>query len=169
MMKVFVFVFLLITTRVVLGGKALVSQFNDGGVAASGSILSKYPANLCMERKRCLHVYPAAVHSSMVRRFRFKVLELQNPKSSRRIFVHITDECDKKTSSCAHNNKKANGMGGLLIDVHQMAMKPLGLKSWTLYRMRYRDMGKIPPGNMMKVLSYEGKKRYVPSAWKLSG
>jgi hypothetical protein len=158
---------LFVTVHVAFGGTALVSQFNEWGATASGSLLHKYPAKLCLERSSCLRVYPAAVHTNMVRKFRYKVLLLKNPKTSKSLFVHITDECDKNTSSCARNHKKAKRMGGLLIDLHQTGMKPLGIRSWSLYKMKYRTVGRIPPNKMERVLSYDGKKRYVPSAWKL--
>lgn len=161
--------YLIISRNIVFGNTALVSVYGDWGVSASGSLLHKYPIRLCMENKRCLRVYPAAVHTDMVKRHRYKVFQLQNPKTSKSIFVHITDECSKNTHSCSTNHRKAKRVGGLLIDLHQMGMKALGMKAWSLYKMKYNEMGKVVPQKMSSVLSYDGKKRYVPCSWKLRG
>lgn len=164
---IFALLYLILGRNVAFGGRALVSQFNDWGETASGSLLHKYPAVLCMERNRCVRVYPAAVHTDLVRKFRYKVLKIRNPKTSKSVYVHVTDECNKNTSSCSQNHKKAKRMGGLLIDLHTMGMKPLGIKKMSLYKMQYREMGRITPTNMKSVLSQDGKKRYVPRPWKL--
>ena len=160
--------YLIVSRHIADSRPALVSVYSDWGTAASGSLLYKYPTRLCMQNKRCLKVYPAAVHTDVVRQHRYKVFRLRNPKTSKSIFVHVTDECSKTSSSCKTNHRKAKKMGGLLIDLHQMGMKPLGMKAWSLYKMQFKEMGKIVPTKMKPVLSYNGKKRYVPCSWKLS-
>lgn len=145
---------------------ALVSVYSEYGTSASGSLLWKYPARMRMTNGRSVRVYPAAVHTDMVKKYRYSVLQLKN-RNGRRIYVHITDECNKRSYDCKKNHKKAKNMNGLLIDLHRSGMKPLKMRGWSLYRMQFKKIGKIVPKRMNTVLSYNGKKNYIPKNWKL--
>lgn len=141
--------------------RALVSVFADYGVGAGGTYLWKYPASLRVNGRK-VRVYPAAIHSSLVSNYKYKVLRIRHNKQ--RAYVHIVDECAH--GSCHTNHKKARNSGGTLLDIHESAMKRLGLR-WTLQRATYTTVGrvglkKIPRG----LVSNDARKGYLPKKWK---
>lgn len=152
-------VFLL--ASVAVAKKALVSVFSDGGVGAGGTYLGMYPTKITVNGRR-LPVYAAAVHSSMVSAYKYKVLRIRH--GSKTGYVHIVDEC--ASGSCHTNHAKARRKGGLLIDVHQKAMRHLGLK-WTLQDASFTTVGKVSlnkiPGY---IVSGEAKRGYLERKWK---
>lgn len=153
--------FLFLLTSVAVAKKALVSVFSDGGVGAGGTYLGMYPTKIPVQGRR-IRVFPAAVHSSMVSAYKYKVLRIKH--KSKTGYVHIVDECAH--GSCHSNHAKARRKGGLLIDVHQSAMRQLGLK-WTLQDASFTTVGKVSlnkiPGY---IVSGEAKKGYLTRKWK---
>lgn len=142
--------------------KALVSLYADYGVSAGGTYLWAYPGKMRV-RGSWTRVFPVAVHTSMVKRYKYDVLQLRYKKRS--IHVHVVDQC--AAGDCSKNNRKAKKQGGILLDLHQSGMKRLRLPRWTLYTMRFTKVGtvrrqRIPSG----LLSRDGKKNYVPALWK---
>lgn len=141
--------------------KALVSVYGDYNVGAGGTKLWKYPAIIRVNGKS-VRVFPAAVHSSLVSSYKYKVLKIQH--KSKTGYVHIVDECAR--GDCGSNSQKARRHDAILIDIHKSAMKRLGL-SWTLQDARFRAVGtvrlnKLPRG----LVSCEASKGYIPKKWK---
>lgn len=162
-----ILIHILLLSAVAIESKpALISLYSEYGVSASGASLWKYPAKMRMTNGRTVRVYPGAVHTDMVKKYKYRVLQLKH-KNGRRIYVHITDECNKNSYDCKKNHRKATKMNGLLIDLHRSGMKPLKMSGWSLYKMQFNKVGKIVPKRMNKVLSYNGQKGYIPKKWKL--
>lgn len=168
MNKVLIFVLLLVA-RDVWSFKILGSMYADYNEAAGGAGLWKYPlrTRLPYSKKR-VSIYPVAVYSDKVKFWKYKVLKIKNPKTKKYVYGHVVDECPYSSSSCSENKWKARRRGMILIDIHQSAWRPLGLKRMDLHKLKGKHVYTISRTNkaMKPVLTTDGEKGYVKSLWK---
>jgi hypothetical protein len=144
----------------------LASQFSgQNDASAGGAAIHKYPTRVTLGKKR-ITIYPVAVYTSRVGKFKYKVLRLSYPKRHRSIYVHVVDECARSSHDCRSNFRKAKKQGRELLDLHWTAWKPLNLKTYGLHKMKARVVGTLPRSKVKHVLTYEGKKNWVPKTWK---
>lgn len=142
--------------------KALVSVFADYGVGAGGTYLWAYPSTVRIKGRQ-VRVYPVAVHTSLVSKYKYDIFRLKYKK--RTIHVHVVDEC--ASGDCKKNNRQARRSNAVLIDLHQSAMNALRMYKWSLYSMRFKKIGTLKRSKIPKrVLSPDGRKGYVPRRWK---
>lgn len=142
--------------------KALVSVFAHYGVGAGGTYLWAYPSKVRVKGRQ-VRVYPVAVHTSLVPKYKYDIFQLRYNK--RTIHVHVVDEC--ASGDCKKNNRRAQRSNAVLIDLHQSAMNTLRMYKWTLYRMQFKKVGTVRRSKIPKrVLSPDGRKGYVPRRWK---
>lgn len=151
---------------------------------SSGAFFKKYPTTVKIGGKR-RKIFPAAVHSSLVKKYRYKILEVgkfDGPRGKwpmKRTFVHVVDAC--ASYPCPKNHKSASKNGALLLDIQYQGAKSLGLtkntyktygssrnsgsRSW----YKTRVVGKMDRKEMLKANLYYKKKlfncNYVPSEW----
>lgn len=150
----------------IAGLRILATQFPGyQDASAGGAAMHKYPIKARVGGKK-VTVYPAAVYSTRVKKFKYRVLRLHNPETRRRIYVHIVDECDASSSDCRRNFKRARRTGRELLDLHWTAWKPLNLKRFGLHRMQGKVIGTLPRSKIQQALTYDGKKGWVPKKWK---
>jgi len=145
------------------------SMFTDSGVTAGGAILDKYPIMPYLPNAHTrVKVYPVAVYTDRVSTWKYKVLVLRNPKTGKKVYVHVVDECSDSTSSCRKNKRLARQSGRILVDIHKSAWRALGLKTPGLYNLKAGYVNTISRKNgaMKPVLSNEGKKGYVAKGWR---
>jgi len=141
--------------------KALVSVYGDYGVGAGGTNLWKYPATIRVNGKS-VQVFPAAIHSSLVSSYKYKVLKIRH--KSKKGYVHIVDECAR--GDCRSNHKDARKKNAVLIDIHQSAIKRLGL-SWTLQDARFQTVGRVRLNKLPRgIVAHGASKGYLPKKWK---
>lgn len=144
------------------------STMYTGSLGAAGVSLDKYPLTAFVSQKFGTRtLYPVALHTNDVAAWKYKVLEIRF--KNRRIFGHVVDEC--AAGDCHENLGKAKRKKAKLIDIHQTAWKPLGLKKMDTLSMKARVVGYLSPRGsgrraMSKVLTKDGAKGYVPSNWK---
>jgi hypothetical protein len=143
-----------------LASRGLISVYNHYGESAGGAYLWKYPATMRMTNGKSVYVYPAAMYSDRVSKYKYAVFKIQIGK--RAVHVHIVDEC--ADGDCHANMRTARRRGGMLYDVHESAMSALKIGE-DLYSARVTYVGKIPRKNMGKVISSGGRKVYIPKKW----
>lgn len=148
----------------------LASMYSDYGESSGGTLLWKYPQRGVYLPKvdKKVTIYPVAIYSDRVQYWKYRVLVLKNPKSNKRIFAHVVDECPRDSSSCRENKQKARKTGRILVDVHRSAWKALGLKRYKLHKLQAKYINTISRknGSIKPVLSRDGIKGYVPTPWK---
>ena len=153
------------TAPPVRGVRILASQFRGyDDESAGGFAMHKYAVWARVQNKKYVRLYPVAVHTSDVRRMKFKVLRITN--GNRSIYAHVVDECDKRTHDCSVNYRLAKHMGALLTDLHVSSWKPLGLKTFGLHKLQGSVVGKVTRKQLERALTNDGKKGYVPQPWK---
>jgi len=140
--------------------RGLVSVFNHYGESAGGAQLWKYPARLPTTNGKSIKVYPAAMYSDRIQKYKYSVFKVQVGK--RTVHVHIVDEC--ADGDCRKNSALARRHGGMLIDIHESALRTLHIGK-SLYTAKIKYIGKIPRHKMAKVLSAGGKHNYIPNKW----
>jgi hypothetical protein len=151
------------------GFPVLASMYGDSGVSAGGAVLDRYPITPWIPgAHRRARLYPVAVYTDRVRKWKYSVIVLKNPKSKKKVYGHIVDECSKTSSSCRKNMKRARQMGRTLVDIHKSAWRALGLKRFGLHPLKAGYVNTISRKNgaMRPVLSNDGKKGYVAKGWK---
>lgn len=129
-------------------GKTNISTFDtkagdDNGIGYSGVDLRAYakiPLYFTHKGKK-IRVYPCAVFQDHFSKFGYKVLRVTvGPKS---VYVHVVDACDASQSVCKTNTSR-NGLN-FLVDLHNDAIKSIGIKSEILTTGTYTVVGEIPP------------------------
>lgn len=161
MFLLFRFVFLTMIVACAWGKGAIISVFHDGGVGAGGTFLDRYPAKVKVNG-RYVKAFPAAVHSSLVSSYKYKVLRVRHKSGTG--YVHIVDEC--ASGSCGSNHRKAKRSGRVLLDIHASAMRQLKL-SYTLNNGEFQVVGKAPLKNVQSsVVSSDAKRGYLPNKWQ---
>ena len=158
--RVFVLVFLMILGESFGSSKGLVSVYDHYGVSAGGAELWKYPATMRLTTGRRVYVFPCAMYTDRVAKYKYSVWRVSIGKRS--IHCHIVDECD--AGDCHENTWKARRLGGMLYDVHESALSQLGI-GMSLYNARVTYVGKIPRSKMGRVISSDGRRGYVPRLW----
>ena len=145
---------------------SLTTMFTDSEGAA-GVRLNQYPYQMRMKSAGKRKVFPVAVHTKDVSRYKYKILEIRS--GSRRVFAHVVDEC--AAGDCDTNYSKARNAGATLLDLHKSMWGPLGLSKMDMHKMKARVVAYVPPkrgrGQMAPVLTADGKRGYVPNNWKV--
>lgn len=158
--------FLTAAVQHVGGLRILASQFaGHADESAGGVAMHKYPTRITLRGKRIV-VYPVAVYTTRVKKFKYKVLRLSYPTSKRSVYVHVVDECSQTSLDCRRNFKRARNQGRELVDLHWSVWKPLNLKKYGLHTMRGKVVGTLPRQKIKHVLTYDGKQGWVPKLWK---
>jgi len=140
-----------------------------GSLGAAGTNLNQYPTRVNVNG-RGVDVYPVAVYSDRVQRFKYKVIRLTNKKNGRIAYGHVTDEC--ADGDCHDNKYKARKRGKVLIDLHSSMWKRLDLKSYDIHDLRGKFVGstrytyKNSPG-IKRVTTSDGRRGYVPYKWRV--
>ena len=145
---------------------ALTTMFTDSEGAA-GVLLDRYPYQMRMQSAGKRTVFPVAVHTKDVSRYKYKILEIRS--GARRVFAHVVDEC--AAGDCDTNYRKARNAGATLLDLHKTMWSALGLKKMDIHKMKARVVAYVPPkrgkGQMAPVLTADGRRGYVPNNWKI--
>lgn len=151
------------------GFRVLGSMYSDKGESAGGAVLDRYPILPWIPgAHRRARLYPVAVYTDRVRRWKYSVIVLKNPNTKKKIYGHVIDECPKTSQSCRKNMRLARTMGRTLVDIHKSAWRALGLKRYGLHTLKAGYVNTISRKNraMRPVLSQDGKKGYVAKGWK---
>lgn len=140
-----------------------------GSLGAAGTNLNQYPTRINMNG-RGVDVYPVAVYSDRVQRFKYKVIRLTNKKNGRIAYGHVTDEC--ADGDCHDNKYEARKRGKVLIDLHSTMWKRLDLKSYDIHDLRGKFVGSTRytyknSAGIKRVTTSDGRKGYVPYKWKV--
>lgn len=150
--------------------RVLGSMYSDGGESAGGAYLNKYPVRPYVNSlNKKVKIYPIAVYTDKVHDWKYTVMVLKNPKTKKKIFGHVVDECWRGSSSCKKNRRLARKSGRMLVDIHKSAWKALGLKSFGLHNLKAGYVDVLSRKNRVirnTVLSQDGKKGYVAKGWK---
>lgn len=149
--------------------RVLGSMYADTGESAGGAILNKYPVRPYVDGvHKKVKIYPIAVYTDRVHRWKYNIMILKNPKTKQKIYGHVIDECWQGSSSCKKNKRLARKSGRMLVDIHKSAWKALGLKSFGLHHLKAGYVDTLSRKNkaIRKVLSSDGKKGYVAKGWK---
>lgn len=150
--------------------KILASMY-DGSIAAGGVRLHDYPVKVRVPEfgGSFVRVYPVALYTDRIKKYKYKLIRLTNPKTKKNIYGHVVDQC--ATGDCSKNKQKARSQDAILVDVHKKAWKPLGLKTYGLHALE----GKLTTSkrytfknsNVNKVTTKDGQHGYVPNMWKI--
>ncbi len=140
-----------------------------GTLGAAGTNLHKYPTRVNTNGKT-ITVYPIAVFSDRVRKYKYRVIRLTNKKNGRIAYGHVTDEC--RDGDCSKNKTKARKNGDVLIDIHSSMWKSLDLESYGMHKLQgsvissKRYTFKNSPG-IKRVTTSKGRKGYVEKKWRV--
>jgi len=151
------------------GFRVLGSMYGDTGASAGGAMLQRYPIKSKVDGVNSrVRIYPVAVYTDRVQQMKYRVLVIKNPKSKKKIYAHVIDECSKTSSSCVENKLLARKKGRILIDIHKSGWKALGLSRYGLYQLKAGTVDTLSRKNSVvrSVLTTDGKKGYVTSNWK---
>jgi hypothetical protein len=140
-----------------------------GRLGAGGTDLNKYPTKVAVGGKS-VDVYPVAVYSDRVGKFKYNVLRLTNKKNGKVAYGHVTDEC--ADGDCHDNKSLARKRGDVLVDIHSSMWKALKLDSFGIHNLRgsvvtrkrytYKNSAGI-----RRVTTKDGMRGYVPNKWKI--
>jgi len=140
-----------------------------GRLGAGGTDLNKYPTKVALGSKT-VDVYPVAVYSDRVGKFKYNVIRLVNKKNGKVAYGHVTDEC--ADGDCQENTSLARKRGDVLVDIHSSMWRSLKLDSFGIHDLRgslvtrKRYTYKNSPG-IRRVTTKDGLHGYVPNKWKI--
>jgi hypothetical protein len=151
------------------GFRALGSMYSDVGASAGGAVLQWYPIKSKVDGVGSpVKIYPVAVYTDRVHRYKYRVLVIKNPITKKKIYAHVIDECSDKSSSCKKNKRLARKRGRILLDIHRSGWKALGLSRYGLHPLKAGTVDTLSRKNSVvrSVLTNDGKKGYVAKGWK---
>jgi hypothetical protein len=150
------------------GFRVLGSMYSDTGASAGGAVLQLYPIKSKVDGVGSrIPIYPVAVYTDRVHRYKYRVLVIKNPTSKKKIYAHVIDECSDTSSSCKKNKRLARKLGRTLIDIHKSGWKALGLSRYGLHNLKAGVVDTLSRKNSVvrSVLTNDGKKGYVAKGW----
>jgi hypothetical protein len=150
------------------GFRVLGSMYSDTGASAGGAMLQWYPIRSRLDGVGSrVKIYPVAVYTDRVHRYKYRVLVIKNPSTKKKIYAHVIDECSKRSWSCTKNKRLARKLGRVLIDIHTSGWKALGLSRYGLHPLKAGTVDTLSRKNSVvrSVLTSDGKKGYVAKGW----
>ena len=166
-MRTFAIVFILLIIYVdICASVPILASMYYGSSSAGGVNLSKYPIKrVTLMSGKTVNLFPIAVLPGDVQKTKYRVLEIRHGK--KKVYGHIVDTCGD--GDCWVNKWKAKKMGRMLVDIHETAWAPLGLKEFSLHKLRAkwtRTRVDRKSKVIKQVLTSDGRHGYVPTGWK---